>query len=274
MKTEDSLNLENASQEAASIGIQAPNASPASPVDGQDSKSLPAGSQENAAEQQEEKSEKTRSRPITREIIETVLIVLVVFLSVRFLVQNFVVEGDSMLPSLHSEQYLLVNKANYFQYDSNFFGRLFNSNTPSDMHYIFGGPQRGDIVVFHAPTESKDFIKRIIALEGETIEVRPDPDPVGRPGSPCGECGVYVNGVRLDEPYIRETPNYTVEPLVIPKGYVYVLGDNRRNSQDSHAFGPLAVDRIVGTAFVSYWPTDRWGFLPHPTYPALPSMQP
>ncbi len=233
-----------------------------------DNEKADAQIEEQTAEQEVGKPEKPRTKPIMREMIETVLIVAVVFLTVRLLIQNFVVDGDSMLPTLHNEEYLLVNKAAYFQYDSNFFARLFNPDTPSDLHYLFGGPSRGDIIVFNSPTEPKDFIKRVIALEGETLEIRPDPDPIGRPGSPCGDCGVYVNGVRLDEPYIKETPNYRVEPMVVPKGYVYVLGDNRRNSTDSHAFGPLAVDSIIGPAFVAYWPIDRWGFLSHPTYAA------
>lgn len=220
----------------------------------------------NSAEQEAEAALKKKPRSIARELIETVVIVLVVFLAVRLLIQNFVVDGDSMLPTLHNEQFLLVNKAAYYQFDANFFGRIFDSNAPSDKRYLFGGPSRGDIVVFISPTEDKDYIKRVIALPGETIEVKPDPDPTGRPGSPCGECGVYVNGVRLDEPYIRSSSDYQVGPLTVPEGYVYVLGDNRRNSQDSHSFGPITMESIVGVAFVSYWPMDRLGFMSHPTY--------
>ena len=79
---------------------------------------------------------------------------------------------------------------------------------------------------------------------------------------------MYINGVRLDEPYIKATPDYQYGPVTIPEGYVFVMGDNRRNSQDSHSFGPLNVNAIVGTAFVSYWPFDKLGFLSHPTYAA------
>lgn len=171
-----------------------------------------------------------------------------------------------MLPTLQQEQYLLVNRALYARYDANFLGRLFDPNAPSDMRYLFQRPQRGDIVVFASPSEPKDFIKRVVAVEGETVEVRPDYDPMGRPDTPCGGCGVYVNGVLLDEPYVRQTPDYQVPPTLVPPGHVFVLGDNRRNSADSHVFGPLPVERIVGAAFMSYLPAESFGFLPHPTY--------
>ena len=77
---------------------------------------------------------------------------------------------------------------------------------------------------------------------------------------------MFVDGVKLEEPYIRQTPDYNYGPYVVPNGHLFVLGDNRRNSADSHIFNGLDVERIIGTAFVSYWPQDRWGFLPHPTY--------
>src|SRR5689334_12735065 len=117
--------------------------------------------------------EKKRSRPLYREIIETALIVLVVFFVVRSVIQNYQVDGDSMLPTLHNEEYLLVNKAPYFVYDSNAFARIFNSGAPSDVHYPLGGPSRGDIIVFNAPTEPRDFVKRVIGLPGDTVEIRP-----------------------------------------------------------------------------------------------------
>ena len=210
-----------------------------------------------------------RSAPrhhVLREVVETIVLTLLIFFVVRAVVQNFKVEGDSMLPTLHSEQYLLVNKGLYFRYDANFMSRLFDPNAPTDMRYLFHGPQRGDIVVFEAPNEPRDFIKRVVAVEGETIEVRSDPDPVGSPDGQCNGCGVYINGVKLDEPYIKQTPDYNVASTVVPPGHIYVFGDNRRNSSDSHIWGALDVERIIGTAFVSYWPQERWGLLPHPTY--------
>jgi signal peptidase I len=209
-----------------------------------------------------------RNRHPFREIVETVLVTLLIFLLVRAVIQNFKVEGDSMLPTLHSDQYLLVNKGLYFRYDANFLSRLFDASKPADWHYLFHGPQRGDIVVFESPVEPKDFIKRVIAVEGERVEVKPDLSGADLPGADCGDCGVYVNGIQLDEPYVKSNADYTVEPIVVPPGSVFVLGDNRRNSSDSHVWGPLEVDKIVGVAFLAYWPTDQWGLLPHPSYAA------
>jgi len=140
---------------------------------------------------------------------------------------TFLVEGDSMLPTFKTGDKVLVN-------------RLLISMQK---------PQRGDIVIFQPPTEPRDFIKRVIAIEGERVEIKPDRDQVGLPsGGDCGDCGVYVNGVRLDEPYIKQRPDYSVEPITIPPGHIFVLGDNRRNSSDSHLWGPLDVRSVAAKA--------------------------
>ena len=209
---------------------------------------------------------------VLREVAETIVLTLLIFFVVRAVVQNFKVEGDSMLPTLHTEQYLLVNKGLYFRYDANFLNRLFKPDMEPDMRYLFHGPQRGDIVVFTAWNEERDFIKRIIAVEGETVEVRPEPGVTIAKEEECegccNTCDVYVDGVKLNEPYINDRPNYKRAPLTVPPRHVFVLGDNRRNSSDSHVSsnGPLPVERIIGTAFVRYWPQTDWGLLPHPTY--------
>jgi signal peptidase I len=211
--------------------------------------------------------------PVIREVAETIVLTLLIFFVVRAVVQNFKVEGESMMPTLHDQQYMLVNKGIYFRYDANFLTRLTDPDVSPDLRYLFHGPQRGDIVVFEAwGNEEKDYIKRVIATEGETVEIRADSDA---PGSVqdctncCSECYVYVNGVKLEEPYINDKPDYKSASETVPDGHVYVLGDNRRNSQDSHVSGPLPVDSIIGIAFLSYWPQDRWGLLPHPTYAEL-----
>jgi signal peptidase I len=241
----------------------------------QEAPSYDSGPAADGGSDTQEHGEAAKNNRAVREVIEIVLIVLLVFLLVRSAVQNFKVEGDSMLPTLHPEQYLLVNRALYTRYDANFLGRLFDPGAPSDTRYLFQRPARGDIVVFLPPTDPKAFIKRVVAMEGETVEVRPDYNPVGRPGEPCGGCGVYVNGVLLDEPYVRQTPDYQVPPTLVPPGHVFVLGDNRRNSSDSHIFGPLAVDRVLGVAFMSYLPVESLGFLPPPSYAEIaPATQP
>src|SRR5947199_4055187 len=96
------------------------------------------------------------NKSVMREVVETIVLTLLIFFVVRAVVQNFKVEGDSMLPTLHSEQYILVNKALYFRYDANLFDRLTNNGVPPKMQYLFHGPQRGDIIVFLAPREPKD----------------------------------------------------------------------------------------------------------------------
>ncbi len=209
-------------------------------------------------------------RSLMRELVEMIAFSVFLYFLVRAALPSFWVEGESMLPTLYSQERVLVNEALYFRYDANFFSHLADSNAPADMRYLFHGPQRGDIVVFEAPPEAhvdkSDFIKRVIGVEGETVEIKPDRDPVGGPNHECGDCGVYVNGIRLTESYVKATPNYNLPPTVVPAGHIFVLGDNRRNSSDSHIWGPLAIDRIVGTAFVSFWPQEHFGLLPHPTY--------
>ncbi len=202
-------------------------------------------------------------RSVTREIIETVLLTLLIFIGVRLVIQNFVVQGTSMQPTLQDNQNLLVNKLAYAEWDSQFFAHLnpFNADDPNAPHqtgYLFGGPQRGDIVVFPAPPpDSRDFIKRVIGLPGEQVGVRADD-------------GVYINGTKLTEPYIKDVPDYDWpgpgQVRTVPDGEIFVLGDNRRNSDDSHVFGPIPINSVVGRAWFRYWPPDQFGPLPHPTY--------
>ena len=119
------------------------------------------------------------------------------------------------------------------------------------MSYRFREPVRGDVVVFN-PTEALKaqdfndaFIKRIIGLPGETVLVR--------------EGKVYVNGEQITEKYIAEDPNYDYGPVVVPEGEYLVLGDNRNNSYDSHYWGFVPKDKIIGKAFVRFWSFNRFG---------------
>jgi len=160
-----------------------------------------------------------------------------------------------MEPTLETGQYLLISKAPYFHIENTPLAGL--SFLPTDKQgstqYLFGGPQRGDIVVFKAPTQpDKDFIKRIIGMPGDTVLIK------------NGQ--VIVNGQPLSEPYIHFPATYTYpfdgQPKEIPDGYYFVLGDNRPNSSDSHLGWNVPVDNFVGRAWVSYWPPSDWGMEP------------
>lgn len=169
---------------------------------------------------------------LIREIVETVLLALLIFLSIRVVAQNFRIEGYSMEPNLHQGQYLIVNKAVY---------RWLHP------------PKRGDIVVFEYPrAPDRDFIKRVIGLPGETVEIRD-----GR---------VYVDGVQLEEPYLTEPMQANMAPRTIGAGEYFVLGDNRNHSSDSRSWGSLPGDNVIGKAWLSYWPPQLWGPIPEPNY--------
>ena len=202
-------------------------------------------------------------RPFVRELLETVVLTLLIFLAVRTVVQNFVVEGTSMEPTMHSDQMLFVNKAAYYQWDTRFFERLNplggGAEVPAQMSYLLGAPQRGDIIVLHAPNDylQRDFIKRVIGLPEEQVQVRAND-------------GVYINGLKLTEPYIQDPPDYNWPPegtdTIVPANQLFVLGDNRRNSDDSHVFGFIQQSSVVGRAWFIYWPRESLGPIPHPTY--------
>lgn len=169
---------------------------------------------------------------MAREIIETVVLTLLIFFAVHFSVQPFDVEGPSMQPGLHTGEKVVVNL----------------------LAYDFGSPHRGDVIVFHPPTSSDPnlyYVKRVIAIPGDTINVTPD--------------GVYVNGDRLTEPYISQTnafgPVAEGTPVVVPPQKLgpneyWVMGDNRDNSVDSRYFGPISRSSIIGKAEAVIWPVN------------------
>ncbi len=204
------------------------------------------------------------------ELVETVIFIVLVFFIVRGLVQNFRIEGESMMDNLHDKQYILVNKVVFFHFDANAPLRLMpgHHSDPKREVYPFRMPHRGDIVVLEAPVTSydgqRDYIKRVIGLPGETIQVK------------NGE--VFINDTKLDEPYLNKSTDCggsggvnpgLCKPYVIPDDSVVVMGDNRVNSQDSRSWPAppaLPMDRIVGKAWVSYWPESDWGVIPSPVY--------
>jgi len=167
------------------------------------------------------------------EWVKALVIAFVIAVLIRYILFTpIVVDGDSMMPTLNDGDRMIVNK----------------------IGYKLGEPDRFDIVVFHAP-EGKDYIKRVIGLPGDTIEYKDDQ--------------LYINGKAYDEPYLDEykseitegtlTQDFTLQEIdptleVIPEGYVFVMGDNRRYSKDSRHIGIVNEDELIGDTSLIFWP--------------------
>src|SRR3981081_1031937 len=168
---------------------------------------------------------------LLREVFEVVVLAVILYLGISIAVQAVHVEGLSMYATLDDNDYLIANKIDY------------------RLH----APQRGDIIILRPPSDnSKDFIKRVIALPGEKLLIR---DGV-----------VYINGHKLDEPYLPEAwttfnnyPNDGTDGRLMRSNEYFVMGDNRNRSQDSRIFGPISRDRIDGRAWFRIWPLDHFG---------------
>ncbi len=193
-----------------------------------------------------------------RDILETLLLTVLIFVSVRAVVQSFQVEGESMMPSLETRELLLVNKAAYWRLDWLPPASASNEATApaSSGHFLFGPPQRGEVIVFEAPEDrDKDYIKRVIGVSGDVVVIR--------------EGAVYLNGRLLNEPYLSSETVTHLNGIdqknrwKVPEGSLFVLGDNRFNSLDSRDWGYLPVENVVGRAVWAYWPLDKWGGLPN-----------
>ncbi len=180
------------------------------------------------------------------EFIKTVAIIILIAFFVRFyLIQPFVVEGSSMEPNFHNSQYLMVDK----------------------LSYRIHPPKRGDVVVFHPPNApSLNYIKRIIALPGEQIEIK------------NGE--IFINNARLAEPYIpaektliRYSEAANLKQTLGNDEY-FVLGDNREHSSDSREWGSVPAANVIGRAWLVIFPLKNFGVVFHPTYAALSQLAP
>jgi signal peptidase I len=219
---------------------------------------------ESMMEQTPRSSPPVRPVPVRRgasEFVRTILLAALVFAGARLFVLPYEVEGASMSPNLTHRERVLVNRSVYYHFDLN---RLLNLVPGVDVSgerviFPFHSPQRGDIVVLNPPVEhpTQPYIKRVIGLPGETVTFR--------------DGYVYIDGRRLDEPYIGgaitdcDVAN-DCHTGTVPAGYVFVLGDNRGKSADSRDFGFVAIDEIIGKAWFANWPLDRIGFLPHYDY--------
>jgi signal peptidase I len=182
------------------------------------------------------------------EIVETLVLTAIIFFVIQtFIAQPYQVQQQSMEQSLEPGQFVLVDKL-----------------TPR-----FDAYKRGDVVVFEPPrdwvaqSDGTPFIKRVIAVAGDTVAIR--------------DGAVFVNGIQLDEPYVfsvdgvpQDTSSgFEREEWVITDGQLFVMGDHRSASQDSRHFGPIEVGRVVGRAWLRYWPFDTFGILATPTHPEL-----
>ncbi len=181
-----------------------------------------------------------------RELVQTVLLAFLLFLLIRNVILNFRIDGISMEPNFHNGQYLIVNR---FAYCPGLHLELPPIGIKWHKTWCINQPRRGDVIVFEYPLdESRDFIKRVIALPGETIEMR--------------NGKIYIDGKLLPEPFGPNSTNRNFGPLRVPPDTVFVVGDNRNNSSDSRTWGPLPQKDIIGKAVLSYWPPQWWAIVP------------
>ncbi len=225
---------------------------------------------------------KARSRfgtKIIREILITAALAGLAFFVIQTTFQNFRVEGSSMETTLDSGQLVLVNKVLYREIHVGSWAKLvpFLDNGSDGIVRPFHKPHRGEVVVFKFPGDpSRKFIKRIIGVPGDVVEMRSGV--------------VFLNGERLEEVYVENPGTFTMNgrwadrlrPAVedidfvtvyldenqerrarvqVPEGYYWVLGDNRVGSSDSREWGLLPEENVVGKAWVTYWPLSSWGML-------------
>ncbi len=190
---------------------------------------------------------------LAREITEAVLLALMVLLVLQTTVRNFKVEGSSMSPTLEGGQYLVVDQASFLKIDKERLSRIVPFWRVSDVEpeFAFDPPTRGEVIVFNFPLDpDKDFVKRVVGLPGETVEVR--------------RGSVYINGETLPEPYLSRKDESSARKVTLEDEEYYVIGDNRRNSNDSRSWGPVPEDNIVGRVWLVYWPWDDIHFLDSP----------
>lgn len=155
-----------------------------------------------------------------------------------------------MQPTLTEGQYLLVNKIVYLRVAKESLASLLPWVEIEDDRSLFAfhQPEHGEVIIFHFPRDpSRDFVKRVVGVPGDVIEIQ--------------QGTVSVNGVALDEPYITQHDSRTIGLLEVPPDSFYVLGDNRRASNDSRDWGFVPAENVIGRAWVSYWPPENFHIL-------------
>jgi signal peptidase I len=163
------------------------------------------------------------------DVLETLVLSVILFIAINAVSARIRVDGSSMEPTLHSGEFVIVNK----------------------ISYKLNSPARGDIVVFHFPRDpEQEYIKRVIGLPGDEVSI--------------SEGNVFVNGQLLDEPYITSKPSYPGK-WTVPDDHLFVLGDNRNNSSDSHNWGTVPMEYVIGKAVFVYWPPENLGLIEQTT---------
>ncbi|HSF83272.1 MAG TPA: signal peptidase I [Anaerolineales bacterium] len=166
------------------------------------------------------------------DVIETIVLSILLFLGINAVTARIRVDGFSMEPTMNNGEFVLVNR----------------------LAYKLGAPELGDVIVFHFPVDpEQEYIKRVIGLPGDQVVVANNQ--------------VTVNDAILNEPYIAAPPNYQGS-WIVPEEHLFVLGDNRNNSSDSHSWGPVPMTNVVGKAVFVYWPFSDLGLVDH-VNPAL-----
>lgn len=161
------------------------------------------------------------------DLLETLILSVLLFAGINAVSARIRVDGYSMEPTLHTGEFVIVNK----------------------LAYKLGAPEVGDVIVFHYPRDpQQEYIKRLIGLPGDEVRI--------------SSGTVFVNNHALEEPYVADPPAYE-RALVVPEGQLFVLGDNRNNSSDSHNWGTVPMSYVVGKAVFVYWPPQEWGVIEH-----------
>ena len=192
----------------------------------------------------DEPSESNTMRALI-DILETLVLSVLLFVGINAISARIRVDGSSMEPTLHNNQFVIVSR----------------------LAYTLGSPDHGDVVVFHFPRDpQQEYIKRVIGLPGDQIRI--------------SNGTVYVNDYAIDEPYIAAAPRYN-GTWNVSENELFVLGDNRNNSSDSHSWGSVPMTNVIGEAVFIYWPPTDWGVITQPDtayaapqITALPTMTP
>ncbi len=198
-----------------------------------------------------------------RELLEALVLAGLVFLMINISIRNFQVQGQSMEPTLNGGEYLIVNKISYFRIDLQRLARLvpfWDVDTREERYLPFTHPpERGDVIVFHAPRRAgmdRDFVKRVIGLPGERVEIR--------------DGKVYINDEEFSDPYLKGSDLSGDMDCVLSTGLndcllgedeYFVLGDNRDRSSDSRSWGPVPLSNVIGKVWFIYWPPSKLPFI-------------